>query len=62
MRIILFTNKQTRVSTPYSSLKPFFRDNPKFKKYKENITTYLSRKKHPFENEFIKIERIKIVV
>ena len=44
----------------FSSLAPFFRKYPEYKKYKSNIETHLSRKGIPYEAEGIKIERKEV--
>ena len=58
MRIILaiFTDS----FEAYTSLKPFFDAYPDYEKYRENINTYLSRKKQPCINENFKLIRIDI--
>lgn len=44
----------------YTSLKPFFDAYPDYERYRENINTYLSRKKQPYENDDFKLIRIEV--
>lgn len=44
----------------FSSLAPFFKKYPDYKKHKANIETYLSRKNQPFENEEIRLQRVDV--
>ena len=60
MRIILFTNKQTGEVECFTSLKPFFDKYPAYKENEDNINTYLSRKKQPFETDEIKVQRLDV--
>lgn len=60
MRTILFTDKLTGQQEIYTSLKPLFDANKKTKKWQHSIRSYLSRKKIPYENEVIKVERKEV--
>jgi len=60
MRIILFTNKETREAECFSSLKPFYDKYPVYKENEDNINTYLSRKKQAFETDEIKVQRLEV--
>ena len=44
----------------YTSLRPFFEGYPDYEKYRENINTYLSRKKQPYEHDEFKLIRIDV--
>ena len=59
--ILLVTNKESGEVKTYSTLTPFLRDYPQYKKRIDSINDYLSRKKTAFEDEFFKIERKKVV-
>jgi len=60
MRIILLTKKQNGETECFSTLKPFFEKYPEYEKNRDNINTYLSRKKIYFETDEIKIERKQV--
>ena len=60
MRVILYTNKQTGEVEIFSSLKPFFDKYPEFVNNTDNINTYLSRKKVPYETDLIKLQRVEV--
>ena len=47
-RIILKINVNGSIE-PFTNLAEFFKVYPELEKYKENITSYLSRKKEKFE-------------
>ena len=60
MRIILIIDKLTGEVECFTSLMPFFEKYPKYEIYKDNINTYLSRKKQSFENDEIKVQRLDV--
>lgn len=58
MRIILaiFTER----FEVYGSLKPFFEQYPEYKKFNDNINTYLSRKKEPYKHDEFTLIRLDV--
>lgn len=59
--ILLITSKQSGEVFPFATLTAFFESYPKYLNEYSAITTALSRKKIPFEDEQFKIERKKII-
>lgn len=59
-RKILVTWLKTGTTELFTSLPPFLRKYPQYKKNKAAIETHLSRKQMPYENDEIKIERIEV--
>lgn len=60
MRIILKINK-TGEPEAFSSLKGFFLKYPEFLAQKDNINSYLSRKKKPFETAEFTLFRLSVL-
>lgn len=60
MRIILLTKKQSGETECFSTLKPFFEKYSEYEKNRDNINTYLSRKKQAFETDEIKVQRLEV--
>lgn len=58
-RIILKINK-TCEPEAFTSLKGFFLKYPEFKAQKDNINSYLSRKKEPFEAADFTLFRLSV--
>lgn len=59
MRIILKINK-TGEPEAFTSLKGFFAKYPEFEAQKDNINSYLSRKKKPFETAEFTLFRLVV--
>jgi len=59
MRIILKINK-TGEPEAFTSLKGFFTKYPEFLAQKDNINSYLSRKKKPFETANFTLFRLSV--
>ena len=60
MRIILKINK-TGEPEAFTSLKGFFLKYPEFLLQKDNINSYLSRKKQPFESDNFTLYRLLVL-
>lgn len=59
MRIILKVNK-TGEPEAFTSLKGFFEKYPEFLAQKDNINSYLSRKRKPFQNDEFTLYRLVV--
>lgn len=60
MRKIVKINTSGISPEVFHSLKTFFAKYPQYKKHKENINSYLSRKKIPFSIENFTLYRIVV--
>lgn len=60
MRKLIKINALGKEPEAFHSLKTFFEVYPQYKKFKENINTYLSRKKTPITIDDFTLYRITI--
>ena len=60
MRKIIKINTSGETPEVFHSLKTFYAKYPEYKKHKENINSYLSRKKKPFETAEFTLFRLSV--
>lgn len=61
MRKIIKINTSGETTEVFHSLKTFFAKYPQYEKHKENINSYLSRKKQPFESDNFTLYRLLVL-
>jgi hypothetical protein len=61
MRVIVKTNLETYETEIFGSLAPFYDKYPEYLAHKDSIITALTRRKKPYQDSKIKLER-KIVI